>query len=132
MHEIPPFEALPLKADGPPGNAWGRFGRSDQLGMLNLLTPNTILAAAKEIRTGARISLDWPLNKPSHPSFGRNPFKQEIRHKSPRIINDDILEFNTQCSSQWDGLRHYRSYQVDPHETETDASSSFSKIAVVL
>jgi len=36
--EIPPFDSLPLAKDGPHGNAWGRFGADDELGMLNLLT----------------------------------------------------------------------------------------------
>lgn len=105
--DCPPFEDLPLRKNGPPGNAWGRFGDHDELGMLNLLTPDVVAAAAKEIKSGVRISLDWSLNKPSYPSFGRNPFKHTIKNKHPRSVNDDLLEFNTQCSSQWDGLRHY-------------------------
>lgn len=24
-----------------------------------------------------------------------------------RTVNDDALDFNTQCSTQWDGFRHY-------------------------
>lgn len=104
---FPSFDELPLNKSGPPGNAWGRFGHTDQLGMLNLLTPEVVAAAAQEIKTGVRISLDWSLNKPSYPSFGRNPFRHEIIHKHPRSVHDDIVEFNTQCSSQWDGLRHY-------------------------
>lgn len=103
----PAFEDLPLAPEGPPGNAWGRFGDQDELGTLNLITPDTIVRAAKEIQTGVRISLDWPLSKPSHPSFGRKGFQQEIVHRSPNCINDDILTFNTQGSSQWDGFRHY-------------------------
>lgn len=106
----PQFSALPLSPVGPPYNAWGRFGASDQLGTLNLLAPCVIAAAAKsEIRTGERVSLDWPLNKPTHPSFGREGLKHEIRRRGPegRVVNDDGLEFNTQGSSQWDGLRHY-------------------------
>jgi len=106
-HNFFPFDKLPLDPAGPRGNAWGRFGASDQLGMLNLLTPETVAAAAKKIRDGVRISLDWPLNMPSYPSFGRDPFKQEIVNKAPRSVNDDVLTFNTQCSSQWDGFRHY-------------------------
>lgn len=27
--------------------------------------------------------------------------------KPPRIVNDDVWTFNTQSSSQWDGLRHF-------------------------
>ncbi|KAI7972897.1 hypothetical protein EIK77_000784 [Talaromyces pinophilus] len=101
------FEQLPLDPQGPPGNAWGRFGKDDELGMLNLITPDVIVKAAQEIKTGVRISLDWPLSMPSYPSFGRNPFQQEIVHRAPNCINDDILHFNTQGSTQWDGFRHY-------------------------
>ena len=104
-----PFSSLPLDPNGPRGNAWGRFGSTDQLGMLNLLTPTVVAAAAKEIVTGVRISLDWPLNRPLCPSYGRDPLKHEIRQRGDpkRMINDDILNFNTQISTQWDGFRHY-------------------------
>ena len=109
-HPVPAFEDLPLDPNGPLGNAWGRFGANDELGMLNLLTPEVVAAAAKEIQTGIRISLDWHLNMPSYPSFGRDPFKHEIvRRGEDRSVNDDVLTFNTQCSSQWDGFRHYGS-----------------------
>jgi len=108
----PPFSALPLDPAGPPGNAWGLYGKDDVLGALNTLTPAVVAAAAAEIKTGERVSLDWPLNKPSHPSFGRPPFKQTIRSRKDaegieRTVNDDHLDFNTQCSTQWDGFRHY-------------------------
>ena len=77
--------------------------------MLNLLTPPVVVAAAKEIISGVRVSLDWPLNKPSYPSYGRDPYTHEIKQKGgpDRVVNDDILKFNTQCSTQWDGFRHY-------------------------
>ncbi|KAJ5769832.1 uncharacterized protein N7511_001883 [Penicillium nucicola] len=106
-----PFEALPLDPHGPRGNAWGRFGKDDQLGTLNLLTPQRVVKAATEIRTGVRISLDWPLSMPSHPSFNRDPFKQEIVLRTPNCIFDDILTFNSQGSTQWDGFRHYANQQ---------------------
>ncbi|KAL4929671.1 uncharacterized protein BDV17DRAFT_53640 [Aspergillus undulatus] len=107
---IPPFDALTLDPSGPKGNAWGLFGpaKTNDLGMLNLLTPDVVKrAAAEEIRDGVRISLDLPLNRLSHPSFGRSPFRQEFVNKKPRVVNDDVLHFNTQTSSQWDGFRHY-------------------------
>lgn len=105
--KIIPFETLPLDPTGPRGNAWGRFGKDDQLGTLNLLNPERVVEAAKEIRTGVRISLDWPLSMPSHPSFNRNPFKQELVLRNPNCVYDDILTFNSQGSTQWDGFRHY-------------------------
>ena len=52
---IPPFESLPLRKGDPKFSAWGLYGDDDQLGTLNRLTDETVLAAAKsEIRTGAR------------------------------------------------------------------------------
>lgn len=102
-----PFDALPFDPKGPRGNAWGRFGPKDELGTLNFLTPEVIVEAAREIRTGVRISLDWPLSMPSYPSFNRDPFKQQIILRHPNCIYDDILSFNSQGSTQWDGFRHY-------------------------
>ncbi|MCJ1383318.1 hypothetical protein MMC17_006431 [Xylographa soralifera] len=109
LNIFPPFTSLPLDPDGPPGNAWGLFGANDELGMLNLLTPAVVTAAAQEIKSGVRVSLDWPLDKPLHPSYGRAPFQHEIRRRGEngRPVNDDIISFNTQSSSQWDGFRHY-------------------------
>ncbi|KAL3478374.1 putative cyclase-domain-containing protein [Aspergillus californicus] len=105
---IPTFENLTLDPSGPLGNAWGLFGPDNELGMLNLLTPKLVKrAASEEIREGVRVSLDLPLNRLSHPSFGRKPFTQELVNKAPRVVNDDILTFNTQTSTQWDGFRHF-------------------------
>ena len=50
----PAFQSLPLRPDGPRGNAWGLFGEHDEMGMLNLLTPENTAAAAKEIVEGVR------------------------------------------------------------------------------
>lgn len=105
--KLPSFDDLPLDKNGPPGNAWGLFGKDDQLGRLNLLTPETVKAAASEIQTGKRISLDSSLNSPSTPFFARKVFEHEVFQKGTGMINDDHINFNTQCSSQWDGFRHY-------------------------
>ncbi|CAG7561063.1 unnamed protein product [Fusarium equiseti] len=112
MSTKPSFDSLPLRKDGPAGNAWGLFGENDECGMLNLLTPEIVTKAASEIRDGVRVSTDWPLNRMSRPCFGRAPFKHEINTKTPRAVNDDTLTFNTQSSSQWDGFRHY-AYQKE-------------------
>lgn len=107
MSSKPSFDSLPLRKDGPRGNAWGLFGPNDECGMLNLLTPENTARAAAEIREGVRISTDWPLNSMSKPCFGRTPMEHTIKNKAPRASNDDVLTFNTQSSSQWDGFRHY-------------------------
>lgn len=109
--QMPTFHSLPLRPDGPRGNSWGLFGEHDELGMLNLLTPENTAAAAKEIIEGVRVSTDWALNSMAVPCFGRSAFEHTVKNKAPRHVNDDILTFNTQSSSQWDGFRHYGSKQ---------------------
>jgi kynurenine formamidase len=47
---------------------WGRWGDSDQRGAFNLITPETILAAASLVRTGVRVSLARPLPADPGPS----------------------------------------------------------------
>ncbi|KAH8726437.1 putative cyclase-domain-containing protein [Phaeosphaeriaceae sp. PMI808] len=108
----PPFSDLPIDKNGPPGNAWGLYGKDDELGALNTITPDTVKAAAQEIQTGERVSLDWFLNLPAHPSFGRPQFGWRMSNRShpdgtKRTANDDHLDINTQSSSQWDGFKHY-------------------------
>ena len=105
--EWPSFDSLPLDKTGPPGNAWGLFGTDDQLGMLNLITPETITAAATEIKQGIRVSLDYPLDKPSFPPDGRKRFQHRIVHHPSVPMNDDEVHINTQSSTQWDGFRHF-------------------------
>lgn len=57
MSSRPSFEELPLHPNDPPYSAWGLYGEEDELGTLNLLTPEVVLAAKSEIVTGQSISL---------------------------------------------------------------------------
>ena len=62
-----------------------RYGAEDQLGTLNRLTGDVVKAAAQEIKTGTRISLNWPLDAQGDlPFFGRQAFHKEIIEKKPR------------------------------------------------
>ena len=45
---------------------WGRWGDDDQRGAFNLITAETIVEAARLVRTGVRLSLARPL--PTEPS----------------------------------------------------------------
>lgn len=106
---IPSFKDLPLNKSGPHHNAWGLYGRTDQLGTLNRLTDAHVAdSARREIRNGTRVSLNWPLDAQGDlPFFGRQVFHKHVYQKPPRVVNDDVWTFNTQVSSQWDGLRHF-------------------------
>jgi hypothetical protein len=105
-----PFSQLPLDKSDPTLrlNAWGAYGPDDQLGFLNRQTPATVAAATSEIKTGIRIPLDAALDFQAHkPLFSRQAFSKDVYQKKPRIVHDDTWSFNTQSSSQWDGLRHF-------------------------
>ncbi|KAI1214809.1 uncharacterized protein F4807DRAFT_9335 [Annulohypoxylon truncatum] len=106
---IPDFEDLPIRKGDPHLSAWGLYGDKDELGTLNRLTDERVAAAAKsEIRTGHRISLNWPIDaQPEESFFARQVFHQQLIRKDPRVINDDVWTFNSQVSTQWDGLRHF-------------------------
>jgi len=101
----PPFSQLPLDPSHPPHSAWGLYGMDDELGTLNLLTPERTVAAAKEIKTGIRVGLNWALEQMDHTGGFREIMKHEI-FEIAKNMNDDRITFNTQTSTQWDGLRH--------------------------
>lgn len=107
MFPFPKWKDLPLDESHPEHSAWFQWGKDDQLGTLNHLTPETILEARKEIQIGERVSLNWALDLPQYPYMKRKPFVHTLIHKSPRPVNDDEIILNTQSSSQWDGFKHY-------------------------
>ena len=56
---LPSYADLPVKPGVPAGSAWGLFGDDDQLGCLNLLTPERVIAAARLVRKGAVFPLTY-------------------------------------------------------------------------
>jgi len=103
-NSLPKRSELPAIDGAPKGAAWF-WGKDDELGRLNLLTPERRLAAAKLISTGETINLDWEAGLPDPPTFLREPFKHTIKPLGPSG-HDDLYEMNTQSGSQWDGFRH--------------------------
>lgn len=87
------------------GCAWGLFdknGQRDNLGCLNLLTPEVVVAARDEIKvghsthrrqgsffrsdccqTGHSVSLNWQLNKIHAPGFGRKVPEHRFVSRQP-------------------------------------------------
>ena len=105
--QLPSFAELPIKPDYPPHSAWGVFGDDDQIGTLNLLTSERVAAAARLVQTGQVFALNWELEQPDPPLFNRAGLRHTI-HRRRRNVFDDLYDnFNTQSSSQWDGLRHF-------------------------
>ncbi|KAH7141880.1 putative cyclase-domain-containing protein [Dactylonectria macrodidyma] len=103
-NNLPKRSELPHIPGTPEGSAW-LWGQDDELGRLNLLTPERRAAAAKLIQTGETVSLNWSAELPNPPMFGREPFKHAIKSLGP-AGNDELLALNSQSGSQWDGFRH--------------------------
>jgi kynurenine formamidase len=111
--ELPRWQQLPSFEKTGERNAWGVFGDGDQLGTINLLTPDRVVEAARLVRKGRVINLSLPLNFPTTLYHGETRSGYKQRMTTGRAGRDDVLDnFAMQGSSQWDGLRHirYREY----------------------
>ena len=105
----------------PEGSNWGEFGSDDQLGRMNLITPERRRAALAEAREGRVFVLGLPLDVPRAQIFpGRHGPRLEPTTGSDGrtmydwtvsvgidVINDDRVTMDLQYSTQWDGLAHY-------------------------
>lgn len=105
---------------------WGRWGPDDELGTLNLIRPEDVVAAARLVQTGKTFSLAIPLDDagPQTGGFGRfNPIHLMIRDGNAAVTEtvvrdfyggrdrwirgtDDILILPLQSGTQWDALGH--------------------------
>ena len=116
----------------PEGSNWGEFGPDDQLGRMNLLTPDRRLAGIREVREGISFSLSLPLDYPGGllpGSMRREPelFAVEIEpgpaYNCPGdkffpgscgALCDDGVTLYTQYSTQWDSFAHWgRHFDAD-------------------
>jgi hypothetical protein len=106
----------------PEGSNWGDFGEDDQVGRMNLVTPERRRRAIAEAREGRVFLLGLPLDYPRAATFpGRRPPVLEptyggdgalmydwwIGEGGTDVVNDDRVTMDLQYSSQWDGLSHY-------------------------
>lgn len=106
---LPSYADLPVVDGAPPGSSWGLWSSDDRLGCLNLLTPERALAASGLVQRGVAFALNADLATPDPPLFGRQPMRHEVTGEDDGPSHDDVLHgWNTQGSSQWDGLRHVR------------------------
>jgi kynurenine formamidase len=104
LASIPKFDQLPVRKDAPPESSWGVF-EDEALGCLNFLTPDGVVEAARLVQSGKVFRLDTKIGHLTPPLFGRAAMKHEVIPLGP-MAHDDIVQFNTQESSQWDGLAH--------------------------
>ena len=53
-------------------------GKKDVLGTLNLLTPDVVKEAYKELKEGVSVSLNWPIGAIETPGFGRKGLVHKV------------------------------------------------------
>jgi kynurenine formamidase len=126
-------------------NNWGRWGADDELGTLNLITPEVVRAAAGLVRRGKVFSLALPLG-PDGPQIGAvpgrlNPLRTMLAVNRPVFdpegfcTSDDIVVMGLQAATHWDALAHAsylgRIYNGHPIESLTEAGAAKCGIANV-
>jgi kynurenine formamidase len=126
MTELPSYRDLPLAPRGG-RSAWGLFGPDDNLGLVNLMTPERVAAAARLVRTGRMFPLDVPLDRiaPALAKYRGTP-RHTIVHQAGSPGFDDLYDnFYPQASSQWDSLGHmgYAPDEFYNGASETDVLS---------
>ena len=107
MTELPSYADLPPAPHGG-RSAWGLFGPDDNLGLVNLMTPERIAAAARLVRRGQLFCLDLPLGSisPALAAFRGTP-RHHVLHPPGTAGFDDVYDnFYPQAGSQWDSLAH--------------------------
>ncbi len=113
----------------PEGSTWGDWGSDDQLGRLNLITPEAVKRGVAEVREGLSFCLSLPLDLPGgnilnprrHPPKLAPTLAGEIKmYNRPvagmaaytgkqdltDVVSDDAVLLYTQYSTQWDSLAH--------------------------
>lgn len=112
----------------PQGSNWGDFGQDDQLGRVNLLTPEQVLKGVKEVQLGRSFCLSLPLDLPG--GMALNPRRrppqlsgtqkdgvpymnfpmERLDPSSIDVLSDDQVLLSLQYSTQWDALAHIGAY----------------------
>lgn len=102
------YAELLARKDAPAGSSWGLFGKDDELGTLNRLTPENVVKGAGLINRGAVFNLDLPLDAFDPPVSHRSAPEHKIFGHADYHRDDTLDRFFLQGSTQIDGLRHFR------------------------
>jgi len=109
----------------PEGSTWGDWGDDDQLGRVNLITPQKVLEGVAEVKEGLSFCLSLPLNLPGGTKLNpaRGPYTLRptelpdgsIRYLYPACLDDphftdvgsdDRVDMVLQYATQWDTFAH--------------------------
>lgn len=116
---------------------WGRWGEDDQLGTINLITPQKRLEAARLVREGISVSLAHTLDK-EVAADNPTPFKQEFIMRDGRMGSAamDVISstyhatttthLDALCHYQFEG-RMYNGYSFEANYTATPTREGFGE-----
>jgi kynurenine formamidase len=112
----------------PPGSTWGDWGDDDELGRVNLITPEKVLQGIREVEHGITFCLSLPLDHPGGTALNQRRFPpvlaptEDMAGNPARFYNvhmnrdgdaryvdvwaDDVVTLSLQYSTQWDSLAH--------------------------
>src|SRR5689334_18254085 len=115
----------------PEGSTWGEFGDDDELGRVNLITPEKVLQGVREVEHGISFCLSLPLDYPGGTALNqrRHPPRlaptEDMQGNPATFFNvhmsemeswgdtkyvdvwaDDDVTLSLQYSTQWDSLAH--------------------------
>jgi hypothetical protein len=108
----------------PEGSNWGDFGPEDELGRVNLITPDKVKQGVAEVREGKTFCLSLPLDYPGgrvlnprrYPPVlkptqrdGKENFNFPLERGDKRwtdVVSDDAVLMCLQYSTQWDSFAH--------------------------
>ncbi|GAA3613439.1 cyclase family protein [Kineosporia mesophila] len=112
----------------PPDSTWGDWGEDDELGRINLITPEKVLQGVQEVKAGKAFGLSIPLDYPGGSALNQRRYPpithptEDLQHKPDTFYNvvakesidpsfvdvwsDDQVTLWLQYSTQWDALAH--------------------------
>jgi kynurenine formamidase len=115
----------------PDGSTWGDWGDDDELGRINLLTPEKVRQGVAEVQAGETFCLSLPLDLPGGTALNQRRHPPKVAptedmdgapatfynvHMSempdfgdPKYVDvwaDDVVTLSLQYSTQWDSLAH--------------------------
>ncbi|GAC1517651.1 MAG: cyclase family protein [Acidimicrobiales bacterium] len=122
-------------------NNWGRWGTDDQLGTLNLITPDVRRAASGCVRTGQALSLALPLTADGVQTGlvpGRfNPIRTMVQINEAQgewgtASSDDMAVLSLQGATHWDGLAHvsWKGTLYNGYDARTVTAAGASKLGI--
>lgn len=130
MVDLPKYEELPLLEGTNERHAWNIWGKDDQLGMVNLLTPERVLRATRLVKKGKIITIEPSRDLPTAHMKPGQVYEHHMRTVEDRVNDTTVVQPGEVVSGfplhggmgHLDGLRHmrYRQFGYYGGRQETD------------